>query len=34
MEHLSSNQVITWIKSFITDETIVRFFQGTVCFIE
>ncbi len=32
METLSSNQVVTWIKSFIEDETIVRFFQGIVCF--
>ena len=33
MENLSSSQVVTWIKSFIPDETIIRLFQGKVCFI-
>jgi hypothetical protein len=33
MENFPNSQVVAWIKSFITDESIIRFFQGTVCFI-
>jgi hypothetical protein len=32
MDTFTSAQVISWLKTFISDESIIRYFKGKVCF--
>jgi hypothetical protein len=33
MDNFSSANVISWLQTFITDESIIRYFRGKVCFV-
>jgi hypothetical protein len=33
MDNFSSAHVVSWLQTFIFDESVIRYFQGKVCFV-
>ena len=33
MDLLSNSEVVSWLKAFIADDTVIKYFRGTVEFI-